>query len=630
MGAAEEYEEHGGGDGSAEENGSAADGGGGDGGAMEREEMQLYSEASAFQGAAVVAMIERHDEDIGEEQKILEITMEDGVTMSLALDSGERRLNELGYRQELKRSLHFPQLYATGISMMSVFAGVVPMYAQGFNDGGPAGLIWYWWITAVAVHLIALSMAEISSSFPTAGSLYFWAAALAGPKWGPLASFITGWMDFLGLAVCGANPYSFLITLLVSQYSLYGYDCVAHLAEETKKADRTAPLAIMSSLTTVTVLAWLLVVVLTWSIQDPAHLFAAESATGGMQPVVQIMWDVFYTRYGSGLGAQVFTVVICISFFGATLSCQLGASRVAYALARDGGLPFSSLWRRLAPNRVPVWALTLSVLVGLLFLLPVLASSTLFFALASISTIAWISAYSVPILFRTVQEEKNFPPGPFYLPNYIGFTAGKLVHVVALLWVLYTLVVKKDEDAGDGGDGGAYVSKEELVSVMEWKLTRGKWRPRLLDFIKQLDPTAVQTASSRAFAALAPYTLTTPGGSESASEARSEAGVEASLKAAVTELSSLKGVGAATASAVLAALAPQVAPFMSDEAMVAALGDSKDYSLRRYLVFAKAMREKASELNQLADKGAQAGATDSSSVEAEVQAEQNFAGLAAV
>ncbi|CAI5972367.1 unnamed protein product [Closterium sp. NIES-64] len=124
MGAAEEYEEHGGGDGSAEKNGSAADGGG-DGGAMEREEMQLYSEASAFQGAAVVAMIERHDDDIGEEQKILEITMEDGVTMSLALDSGERRLNELGYLQELKRSL----LYATGISMMSVFAGVVPMYA---------------------------------------------------------------------------------------------------------------------------------------------------------------------------------------------------------------------------------------------------------------------------------------------------------------------------------------------------------------------------------------------------------------------------------------------------------------------------------------------------------------------
>ncbi|CAI5976615.1 unnamed protein product, partial [Closterium sp. NIES-64] len=119
--------------------------------------------------------------------------------------------------------------------------------------------------------------------------------------------------------------------------------------------------------------------------------------------------------------------------------------------------------------------------------------------------------------------------------------------------------------------------------------------PRLLDFVKHLDPKAVQAASSRAFAALAPYhNLTTSGGSESGSGARSDADVEASLKAAVTELSTLKGVGAATASAVLAAFAPEIAPFMSDEAMVAALGDCKDYSLHRYLVFAKAMREKSS------------------------------------
>ncbi|GJP65640.1 hypothetical protein CLOP_g22508 [Closterium sp. NIES-67] len=440
MGAAEEYEEHhshdgekGGGGGSADEKGSA-DGGGG-GGAMEREEMQLYTEASAFQGAAVVAMIERHDDDIGEEQKILEITMEDGVTMSLALDSGERRLNELGYRQELKRSLHFPQLYATGISMMSVFAGVVPMYGQGFNDGGPAGLIWYWWITALAVHLIALSMAEISSSFPTAGSLYFWAAALAGPKWGPLASFITAWMEFVGLAVghamvsyygvtilqvlilistggangngfmldhyevfgiaCGvvlicccinccsirivsyvmlfsaliqvlgavaliitlplvapthqpasfvfqtfftndsmpSPAYSFVICLMVSQYSLYGYDGVAHLSEETKKSDRTAPAAIVAALSTVTFVAWLLLVVFTLCIQNVDDIFASASGedlpttvTNGMQPVIQILWDAFYASYGSGLGAQIFTGIIYTSFFFGTVSGQLGAS----------------------------------------------------------------------------------------------------------------------------------------------------------------------------------------------------------------------------------------------------------------------------------------------------------------
>ena len=68
-------------------------------------EMKIYNEASAFEGAAVVSMIEREDEAVGAQQKVLEITMEDGVTMTLELDSGEKRLNELGYRQRLKRVL---------------------------------------------------------------------------------------------------------------------------------------------------------------------------------------------------------------------------------------------------------------------------------------------------------------------------------------------------------------------------------------------------------------------------------------------------------------------------------------------------------------------------------------------
>eukprot|EP00475_Leptophrys_vorax_P006764 TRINITY_DN14228_c0_g1_i1.p1 TRINITY_DN14228_c0_g1~~TRINITY_DN14228_c0_g1_i1.p1 ORF type:complete len:617 (+),score=42.75 TRINITY_DN14228_c0_g1_i1:337-2187(+) len=549
MGMADEYEEHPPpGHATGAENGGAEGDAAGDAEeegdeSMEQEEMKLYSEASAFQGAAVVSMIERHDEDLGEQQKILEITMEDGVTLSLALDSGERRLNELGYRQELKRTLHFVQLYSIGISFMAVFAGVLPMYMQGFANGGPGGLIWYWWITAFFVHLIALSMAEISSSFPTAGSLYFWAAALAGPKYGPLASFITGWMEFIGLAVGNAmvsyagatilqllilictggmnggghllskqelyaiasavviicffinccsvtvvsylmvfsaafqllscvaliitlplvapthepaswvfgefwdaapeyNPsagYSFMLTLIVSMYSLYGYDGVAHMAEETKKSDRTAPMAIVSSLSTVTVLGWLLIVVVTYSIQNPDDLTSPDTVTGGLQPVVQVLWDAFYNRYGTGLGAQIFTGFIYTSFFFGTISGQLGASRVAYALARDNGLPFSFLWRKLSPQRVPIYGLLLSVIVGLVFLLPVLSTTYIFYAIASISSIGWVSAYAIPIFFRLIQKEEHFTPGPFYMANYIGVTGGKIVHFLSLVWILFTL-----------------------------------------------------------------------------------------------------------------------------------------------------------------------------------------------
>ncbi|KAK1299664.1 Disease resistance protein RPM1 [Acorus calamus] len=69
------------------------------------------------------------------------------------------------------------------------------------------------------------------------------------------------------------------------------------------------------------------------------------------------------------------------------------------------------------------------------------------------------------------------------------------------------------------------------------------------------------------------------------------------LAKAVTELTALKGVGPATASAVLAAYAPEVAPFMSDEAMMAALGNTKDYTLKNYLAFAEKLQTKAKELS---------------------------------
>lgn len=66
-------------------------------------------------------------------------------------------------------------------------------------------------------------------------------------------------------------------------------------------------------------------------------------------------------------------------------------------------------------------------------------------------------------------------------------------------------------------------------------------RPRLLNFVSSLTDEDVQAASQKAFAALP------------------------DLKESIQQLSVLKGVGPATASAVLAAYAPSVAPFMSDE-----------------------------------------------------------------
>ncbi|XP_068313768.1 uncharacterized protein, partial [Pyrus communis] len=68
-----------------------------------------------------------------------------------------------------------------------------------------------------------------------------------------------------------------------------------------------------------------------------------------------------------------------------------------------------------------------------------------------------------------------------------------------------------------------------------------KLRPRLLDFVSALDYSVVKSASEKAFRSLP------------------------DISKAISELTVLKGVGPATASAFVAAYAPEVAPFMSDE-----------------------------------------------------------------
>ncbi|KAK7310749.1 hypothetical protein RJT34_08454 [Clitoria ternatea] len=118
-----------------------------------------------------------------------------------------------------------------------------------------------------------------------------------------------------------------------------------------------------------------------------------------------------------------------------------------------------------------------------------------------------------------------------------------------------------------------FITTHELSTLMQWKLTRGKWRPRLLDFVSSLDDVVVKSASQKAFQSLP------------------------DISKAVSELTVLKGVGPATASAVLAAFAPHLTPFMSDEAMEAALGTSKNYSLKQYLIFANKLQKKAKELS---------------------------------
>jgi amino acid transporter len=121
--------------------------------------------------------------------------------MAVDVDNDERRLAELGYKQELSRSWSGFQNFAISFTIISILAGCFTTYYQAWNNGGPIAISWGWPIISAFILIISLCMAELVSAFPTAGGIYWWSSKLGGPVWG----WFTGWFNLLGLIAIVAS-----------------------------------------------------------------------------------------------------------------------------------------------------------------------------------------------------------------------------------------------------------------------------------------------------------------------------------------------------------------------------------------------------------------------------------------
>ncbi|PIN23707.1 hypothetical protein CDL12_03571 [Handroanthus impetiginosus] len=124
---------------------------------------------------------------------IRELGGADAAPYHLLQDSDDSRLNQLGYKQELSRSLSAIANFSVTFSIISILTGITTLYNQGLTFGGPVTMVYGWPIVGLLTFFLGLSLAEICSAYPTSGGLYFWSARLCGNKWGPFASWITGW-----------------------------------------------------------------------------------------------------------------------------------------------------------------------------------------------------------------------------------------------------------------------------------------------------------------------------------------------------------------------------------------------------------------------------------------------------
>ncbi len=141
----------------------------------------------------------------------------------------------------------------------------------------------------------------------------------------------------------------FALGFLLPLYTITGFDASAHTAEETVGAAHHVPRAIVRSVVVSAVFGWIMLAAMVLALPSMNEAAAqGDNAFHWMMRSVLPSWLVL-----------LFVVGIAIAQYLCGLATVTSASRMTYAFARDGGLPWSQALRRVSPRygspAVAIW-----------------------------------------------------------------------------------------------------------------------------------------------------------------------------------------------------------------------------------------------------------------------------------
>ncbi|SED12325.1 amino acid/polyamine/organocation transporter, APC superfamily [Burkholderia sp. WP9] len=436
-------------------------------------------------------------------------------------DNDVKLLHKMGYAQELSRRMGAFSNFAVSFSLICILSGGITSFQMGLSAAGGASIGLGWPLGSLFALVVAAAMAQIASSYPTAGGLYHWSSILGGKTWG----WLTAWLNLLGLVfvvaainfgtydpffrtliapMFGVKPESlgwwqqtlfltvitasqaflnhrgiritsritdlsgylifvvtillvgallvyspvkidlsrlytftnftgvdggawpkqtmamaFLSGLLLTAYTITGFDASAHTSEETHQAARNVPRGIVGSVFWSTTFGYVMVCAFVLVMPDIGAVvkqgtgfFEAILAPipGPLRIVIELL--MFFINYVCGLAAVTST------------------SRMMFAFARDGGLPASKWLRKVnAAHRTPGAAIWTSAVLAIVVTL----YGDAFTVLSAGSAVFLFISYAMPIaagIFaegRTWNEKGPFQLGMLSKPFAVAAVIGALV-----------------------------------------------------------------------------------------------------------------------------------------------------------------------------------------------------------
>jgi amino acid transporter len=132
-------------------------------------------------------------------------------------EDADKALAALGYTAVFKREFSMWSCFSFALSISGLYGTVITTYTYGLYAGGGASIVWAWLIGGIGAMCLALSIAEITSAYPTSGGMYFTLKFLAPRSRIPVIAWLVGWLNLIG-QICGtaSSEYSAAQLLLAA------------------------------------------------------------------------------------------------------------------------------------------------------------------------------------------------------------------------------------------------------------------------------------------------------------------------------------------------------------------------------------------------------------------------------
>jgi amino acid transporter len=336
----------------------------------------------------------------------------------------------------------------------------------------PSHILSYWNNTSAYWHIVGAAIIVLVLIF--------------GPTSHQSASFVfTHWVNNSGFSggTSGLKFFLYVVPLgvILTQYTITGFDASAHLSEETTGAAKAAAQGMWRSVFYSAIGGWILLLCFLFAVKN-ADVISTSNPYGAGSSI-----GIFATALGLA-GFKTVMVISTVGQFFCGGSGLTSASRMMYAFSRDRAVPGHQLWSKVATNRAPRNATLAMATLAAIVTLPALYGNAArvpvaFYALASVTVVGLYIAYIIPVFLRWRMGD-SFTPGPWTLGSKY-----KWMCPVAVIEVVVVCIIAFLPTAPGGIPGNAdfawnnglinycplIVGVVALYAFLSWQLWAKHW-----------------------------------------------------------------------------------------------------------------------------------------------------------